>query len=203
MHGNNRASSHRAVRLSRDKRHAQLLDTARQMVAEEGTDSLTLGRLAARAGVSKPVAYDHFGTRTGLLLELYRWIDTEKVEAFRREMEGRRLNERTTVAELARAYIECASDVTGEFHAVGAALAGSSEQAAIFADLLENSTAMFIAVLRPHVGFPTQELERRSRALVSAGESLAADVVNGRSSRSDAIATFAAIIAGGISAPPI
>ncbi|MFC7555432.1 hypothetical protein ACFQU7_29170 [Pseudoroseomonas wenyumeiae] len=25
--------------------------------------------MAARAGVSKPVAYDHFGTRSGLLIE--------------------------------------------------------------------------------------------------------------------------------------
>ncbi len=27
-----------------------------------------------RAGVSKPVTYEHFETRTGLLIELYRWI---------------------------------------------------------------------------------------------------------------------------------
>ncbi|MFC7557085.1 TetR/AcrR family transcriptional regulator [Pseudoroseomonas wenyumeiae] len=56
-------------RFSKAERRRQLLDTALLIVREEGADRLTLGHLAARAGVSKPVAYDHFGTRSGLLIE--------------------------------------------------------------------------------------------------------------------------------------
>ena len=52
-----------ARRLSQAERRRQLLDTALVIIREEGADKLTLGRLASRAGVSKPVAYDHFGTR--------------------------------------------------------------------------------------------------------------------------------------------
>ncbi|MHC8285601.1 helix-turn-helix domain-containing protein [Pseudomonas sp. XS1P51] len=33
-----------------------------------GTDALTLATLAERAGVTKPVAYEHFRTRSGLLI---------------------------------------------------------------------------------------------------------------------------------------
>ena len=70
-------------RLSNAERRRQLLDTALVIVREEGADRLTLGHLAARAGVSKPVAYDHFGTRSGLLIELYRSIDAEQANALR------------------------------------------------------------------------------------------------------------------------
>lgn len=190
-------TSSRTVRLSHEERHRQLLQIARRMVGEEGTERLTLARLAERAGVSKPVAYDHFRRRIDLLLELYRWIDTEKVDAFRERMQSSKLGRRETVGALARAYIDCASDVTGEFNAVGAALAGTPERASVFADLLENSVRMFVAVLGPRVALAPSELERRCRAFVAAGECLAADVIIGRSTCAEATATFADIIAGG------
>ena len=58
----------RSGRLSSASRRRQLLAVALSIVREEGADRLTLGHLAQRAGVSKPVAYDHFGTRSGLLI---------------------------------------------------------------------------------------------------------------------------------------
>ena len=57
-------------RLTREQRARQLLDVAWALVGDEGTDALTLGRLAEAAGVTKPVAYDHFVTRNGLLAAL-------------------------------------------------------------------------------------------------------------------------------------
>ena len=54
-------------RLSREERYRQLVETAWQLIGEEGTEALTLGRLAERSGVTKPVVYDHFETRLGLL----------------------------------------------------------------------------------------------------------------------------------------
>ncbi|HAC69990.1 MAG TPA: TetR family transcriptional regulator, partial [Pseudomonas sp.] len=60
-----------------------MLETARFIAREEGADRLTLGHLAVRAGVSKPVVYEHFGTRSGLLIELYRWLDLAQMDAFR------------------------------------------------------------------------------------------------------------------------
>ena len=58
-------------RMSREERQRQLLDVAWRLVREEGTEALTLGRLAEQAGVTKPVVYDHFSTRPGLLAALY------------------------------------------------------------------------------------------------------------------------------------
>ncbi|MDQ3202508.1 MAG: TetR/AcrR family transcriptional regulator, partial [Pseudomonadota bacterium] len=65
-------------RLTREARGRQLLDVAWQLVREEGTDALTLGRLAEQAGITKPVVYDHFTTRSGLLAALYQDFDARQ-----------------------------------------------------------------------------------------------------------------------------
>ncbi|UEM24248.1 TetR/AcrR family transcriptional regulator (plasmid) [Skermanella mucosa] len=187
-------------RLSKEERRRQLLDTALLIIREEGADRLTLGHLAARAGVSKPVAYDHFGTRSGLLIELYRWIDTERVDAFREAMADDRRDLRETSEVLADAYIKCAADTKGEFHAVGAALAGSEDKATVFQELVENCVRMFVAVLRPHSSLPAADLERLCVGLVGAGEAMSAAVVRGRCGEAEAVETFAALIRGGLHA---
>ena len=185
-------------RLSGAERRRQLLDTALRIVREEGADRLTLGHLAARADVSKPVAYDHFGTRSGLLIELYRWIDTERVNAFRDAMATGERSLEECVGALAAAYIQCAADKTDEFHAVGAALAGSEDKAAVFQELLDNSVQMFVSVLKPHNTLPTAELERRCIGLVGAGEALSAALVRGHCSGAEAVEAFATLIRGGL-----
>ena len=185
-------------RLSKAARRRQLLDTALRIVGTEGADRLTLGHLAATAGVSKPVAYDHFGTPSGLLIELYRWIDTERVNAFRDAMATGNRSFEETAAMLASAYIDCAADMTDEFHSVGAALAGSEEKAAVFEELLDNSVQMFAAVLKPHAALPSEELERRCIGLVGAGEALSAAVVRGKMGRAEAVEAFASLIRGGL-----
>lgn len=190
----NAVDERRSGRLAKADRHRQLLDTAMRIVREEGADRLTLGHLAVRAGVSKPVAYDHFDTRAGLLIDLYRWIDTERVTAFRRMMaEGSRAPDET-IAALAGVYIACAADRGDEFHAVGAALAGSDEKAAVYQELLDNVVDMFEAVLRPIASSSGTELTRICVALVGAGDALSGAVVRGRSSVGEATATLASII---------
>lgn len=165
------------------------------IVREEGADRLTLGHLAARAGVSKPVAYEHFKTRSALLIELYRWIDFERVNAFRQAMTENQLDQAETVAALSAAYIKCAADTTGEFHAIGAALAGSDEKAKVFQELLDNSVQMFVSVLSPHgPALPPAEIERRCVALVGAGEALSAALIRETASEAEVIETFALVI---------
>jgi len=183
-------------RLSKAERRRQLLDTALLIVREENADSLTLGRLAVRAGVSKPVVYDHFATRSALLIELYKWIDTERVRAFREAMSRTARSPEETAQALASAYIQCAADNTDEFHAVGAALAGSEDKALVFQELLDNCVQMFVSVLEPHTTLATAELERCCTGLVGAGEALAGTLMRGRHGQDEVIETFAALIRG-------
>ncbi len=62
----------RRSRLSPEARRGQLLQVAAAMVVDEDLHRLTMERLAARACVSKALVYQYFGSRAGLLLELYK-----------------------------------------------------------------------------------------------------------------------------------
>ncbi|MFP5077898.1 TetR/AcrR family transcriptional regulator [Rhizobium sp. YIM 134829] len=185
-------------RLTRDERRRQLLDVALVIVREEGADRLTLGHLAVRAGVSKPVVYDHFETRSALLIALYRQIDREKVQAFQSAMARDPQEAGTTIALLATAYIQCATETEGEFQAVGAALAGSEEKAAVFEELLAASVEMFVAVLQPHSRLAPDDLKRCCIGLVGAGEALASARLRGACSEAEAIATLRSLIAAAL-----
>lgn len=48
------------------QRRAQLVDVARGLFAERGFEGTSVEEIAARAGVSKPVVYEHFGGKEGL-----------------------------------------------------------------------------------------------------------------------------------------
>jgi AcrR family transcriptional regulator len=183
-----------AGRLSKPERRQQLLETARLIVQEEGADRLTLGHLAVRAGVSKPVTYEHFETRTGLLIELYRWIDTERIAAFRTLMAEQNRPAKETNLALAKTYLACGTDQGDEFHAVGAALAGSEEKAGVYQELVDAVIKMFVDVLRPHSSFPSAKLALACAALVAAGDALTSAVIRGSCSASEAEEVFSDLI---------
>lgn len=187
-------SRQRSRRLSKADRQRQLLATALEVIRSDGADRLSLGHLASCAGVSKPVVYDHFASRSGLLIALYRWIDSERIETFRQAMAATHRDRDETIACLADAYIRCAADLTGEFHIVGAALAGSPEKADVYDELLDQSVAMFVSVLRPFTTLSDDAATQLAIGLVGAGEGLSAAIVRGKLSEADGIAAFARII---------
>jgi len=185
-------------RLARPARRQQLLDTALQVIREEGADRLTLGYLAVRADVSKPVVYEHFGTRSGLLIALYKLLDARQSEALRQALTTGDRDLKETAALLAAAYIHCAVDTGGEWHAIGAALAGSEEKGAVLQELLGGYVELFAGVLGPHCELSDAELARRCVGLVGAGEALAAAMVQGTYTEADAAGAFAALIRGAL-----
>jgi AcrR family transcriptional regulator len=54
------------VRMSGKERREQLLDVGRGLFAAKGFDGTSVEEIAERAGVSKPVVYEHFGGKEGL-----------------------------------------------------------------------------------------------------------------------------------------
>jgi AcrR family transcriptional regulator len=54
------------VRMSGKERREQLLDIGRALFASKGFDGTIVEEIADRAGVSKPVVYEHFGGKEGL-----------------------------------------------------------------------------------------------------------------------------------------
>ena len=54
------------TRLTATARRAQLIDIGREVFAERGYGATSVEEIAARAKVSKPILYDHFGGKEGL-----------------------------------------------------------------------------------------------------------------------------------------
>ncbi len=54
------------VRMTGKQRREQLLEIGRTLFAERGYDGTSVEEIAAKAGVSKPVVYEHFGGKEGL-----------------------------------------------------------------------------------------------------------------------------------------
>jgi len=94
------------------ERREQLLDVARSLFAEKGFEGTSVEEIAARADVSKPVVYEHFGGKEGI----YAVIVDREVEALLGALTGalmavgdpRKLVERAALQLLD--YIESSPD---------------------------------------------------------------------------------------------
>jgi AcrR family transcriptional regulator len=114
-------------RLQRDERRRNLIETSWRIAQAEGADALTLGRLADQAGVAKPVVYDHFGTRNGLLAALYQDYDQRQSSAMDEALAASPETLLDRVKVIADAYVDCVLMQGRELFGVAAALEGSPE----------------------------------------------------------------------------
>lgn len=114
-------------RLSSADRRAQLVGIARDIIATDGTDALTLSHLAGRAGISKPVVYDHFSSRSALLLSLYQDFDRRHTADLCAALEHTPPDLRQRAEAIATAHVACVVSQGAELGGVVAALAGSPE----------------------------------------------------------------------------
>lgn len=170
-------------RLPKEHRQRQLLDTAWALVRQEGTEALTLGRLAEAAGVTKPVVYDHFGTRSGLLMMLYREFDNRQTERRAQALQASEptLEDRATV--IASAYIDCVVTQGREITGIIAALASTPELEAV----KHECESVFLAHCREALlPFAPKIRLAGLRAMLGAAEALSAAVANGELQQADA-----------------
>lgn len=65
------------VRMTGQERREQLLNVGRRLFADKGFEAVSVEEIAAKAGVSKPVVYEHFGGKEGLYAVL---VDREMNE---------------------------------------------------------------------------------------------------------------------------
>jgi AcrR family transcriptional regulator len=185
-------------RLPKAQRRRQLLATAFEIVRSEGTDALTLARLAERAGVTKPIAYEHFGTRAGLLAALYRDYEEQQTRAMHAAIEagGRTLDDVASI--VSAAYVDCILSTGPACDDITAALSAFEETK----DFLQSSRDYNIGALRKAFA-PFVKLPRRRATAILAGLLGAADALShaagaGRMSRADAVGALSWIIIGAL-----
>ena len=94
------------------QRREQLLDVGRRLFAEKGFEGTSVEEIAARAQVSKPVVYEHFGGKEGL----YAVVVDREIEVLLDAVTGALLSEGRPRLLLERAalalldYIESSTD---------------------------------------------------------------------------------------------
>jgi AcrR family transcriptional regulator len=183
-----------AKRLSKAERREQLLETALMIVKEEGTDVLTLGYLAERAGVSKPIAYEHFKSRSGLLIALYNQIDDRQVAALLHALERtpRRLDDVARV--VSSAYMNCYMSAGPEWHAISAALKGDDEMDAFQQELIDSYVSLYRDAFAPYSDLPKDELHLRCVGIIGAAEAISREMIRGRITEATAAACLASLI---------
>ena len=179
-------------RLSRPERRRQLLDLSWRLVREEGSEALTLGRLAEAAGIAKPVVYDHFGTRTGLLVALYQEFDTRQNQRIDAAIAASAPDLGTRAEVIADAYVECVLALGRELPGVVAALSGSRELEEVKAAAEIAFREKCRSALEPLAAGPLDEA--RMMAMLGAAEALANAAVRGQIAATAAKAELAGLI---------
>jgi AcrR family transcriptional regulator len=114
--------SGRRSRMPAPLRRDQLLDVARDLVLESGTEAVTMEAVAAAAGVSKTLGYAYFENRTQLLLALF---DREVGELQRRA--ALEMAESPGLTEKLRAGVRVAFDLAASEGGIASALLQSSQ----------------------------------------------------------------------------
>jgi len=189
-------------KLPKQERREQLLDCAQVMVREEGTDALTLARVAERAGVTKPVAYEHFGTREALMIELFRRIDDKQTALLVDTLKATDGRLGAVAATIAAAYMSCALEVGAEWSALSAALKGSESMDAVQRELVARYVGIWQGAFAPHADhLPPDELNLRCTAILGAAEAISLELLRGHVDEERAAATLATLVTATIRAP--
>jgi AcrR family transcriptional regulator len=109
--------AHRAGRLPRIARRRQLLDAALAVFVAQGYHAAAMDDIAEKAGVSKPVLYQHFPGKRELYLALLDESAESLLDALRTAMSSTTDNKARLRATM-RAYYTYVEDKTGAFRLV-------------------------------------------------------------------------------------
>ncbi|MEI6723139.1 MAG: TetR/AcrR family transcriptional regulator [Betaproteobacteria bacterium] len=177
-------------RMTKAVRRLQLLDTAAAMIRAGGTDALTLANLAERAGVSKPIAYEHFETRNGLLMQLYQHLDDRHMQRVAMALSAAPMSLDATLTLFSEAFIDCGVETGPEFGAIAAALAASPELASFRLGVRARYLEAIRLALTAHPSVGAALPEAVLIGLIGAANELAQEAASGRLARDAAVAAL-------------
>jgi AcrR family transcriptional regulator len=185
-------------RMAKDQRRQQLMRIALDIVWEEGTEALTLARLAERAGVTKPIAYEHFGTRAGLLIALFRDHDDKTTEAVRAALStgGTTLDHVASI--LSTAYVDACLSMGPEINAIFDALSASEETQEFRQSWRDFLVAEFRTAFAPFIALSRRRSTAVLVGILGAAESLSEAAGAKRLTRAEATAALARIMIGAL-----
>ncbi len=154
----------RPGRLPRQERRAQLLGAARDAFAQLGYHAAGMDTIAERAGVSKPVLYQHFPGKLELYLAVLDESTTSLITAVRAALESTHDNAKRVHATI-EAYFDYVADESGAFRLIFESdLTNVAEVARRVARTDEQCAEMIAAVIIGDTG-----LDQETAMLLGAG----------------------------------
>lgn len=186
----------RAGRLPRTARRAQLLDVALDVFVEQGYHSASMDEIADRAGVSKPVLYQHFPGKLDLYTALVSTAVTTVIEGVREALASTQDNSERVQATM-RLWYDCVADREKAFRLVFESDLTSDPEVSGLVDRVTSESAEAIAeVIVEDTGLSRGAAELLAAGLVGMGHVGARAWLSGASglSRDDAV-TLASTLA--------
>jgi AcrR family transcriptional regulator len=181
-------------RLPRKERRRQLLATAWDISRRDGTDALTLARLAHEAGVSRPIAYEHFETRRGLLVALYTEIADRQYEQAQNALDEGADDLPALAERVGHAFMHCYATTGPEAFAIAAMLKGDATMEAAQTTLIDRYVTAYAQAFEPLTDLSRPALAIRFAAIVAAGEALSQKMMAGEIAEPTAADTLASLI---------
>lgn len=160
-------------RLPKAERERQLVDVAEAVFAERGFRDASMDEIALRAGVTKPVLYDHFGSKEGLMAACIRRSGAQLFTAIASAVESARGPSGVLAAGFTGFFDFIESHGQGWFTLIGeSAVVGEAADAL---EAIRRDQATFVAnrlaVELPDVG--ARDLEAFAQAIIGACERIA------------------------------
>lgn len=187
----------REKRMPRKKRRRHLLDMASEIIRSEGTQKLTLAQVAERCGVTKPIAYHHFGTRSGLLMALYRDLGNDHGKAVADAL-NRQATDQAELADVSKllsaAFIDCVLENGALYSTISAALTASAEMDEFRREVRDETISSYRDAIAQCIAPSERSIDHLLIGILGAAEALSESAARGAMEREDAIATLSRIM---------
>lgn len=195
----------RGARLPRHARRAQLLESALDVFAAQGYHAAAMDDIAAKAGVSKPVLYQHFPGKFELYLALLETACDRVIENTKAALRSTHDNKLRVAGTMAAFYDYVAAD-TGAFRLVFESDLTSEPLVRAQVERVTTECASAITeVIAEDTGLPTEAAHLLAVGLVGMGQVSARYWLNdpGSLTREDATALIAGLAWRGIGGYPL
>ncbi|MGH2830885.1 MAG: TetR/AcrR family transcriptional regulator [Actinomycetota bacterium] len=168
-------------RLSAQARRAQLLAVAREVFVEDGYHGAAMEQIATRAGVTKPVLYQHFESKKELYLALLEEDMSLLRDGIVNAIDGAKAN-RERIQRGVAAYFEFIDQNEGSFHLLFRETLGADPDFRDVVDRFRDAVAARIgAIIAEETTLPKEVSELLARGVMGMGESAAQWWLEGRS----------------------
>ena len=181
-------------RLSKDARREQLLSIAEQIIKNGGADALTLITLAEQAGVTKPLTYEHFSNREGLLVQLYKRYDEKVVSTITESIIVQASTLEDAAGAVSSAYMDCVLHCGTLYEAIVSALLAYPEYSNIRTQIRNYFVDAYHEVFHQFLTSSDNEIRIKLIAIYGAIEEVGRAMVSGEISYQNANVTLTKFI---------